>query len=241
MSIIAIIPARYDSSRFPGKPLADIDGKSMIHRVYLKASQVKSLDKVVVATDDKRIYDHCASLDINVVMTAKEHSNGTERITEVVKKETKKYDYILNIQGDEPFVHIEQIDSLCNLISSGNYDIATLAKQITDDNEKKSPNVVKLVKSNEGRALYFSRYGIPFDRNAVNPIMYKHIGMYAFKHKVLLELEKLSPAELEQSESLEQLRWLQNDYIIGVAETQYESYGIDTPEDIVNALYKIKR
>jgi len=241
MSIIAVIPARYQSTRFPGKPLAIIEGKSMIQRVYEQAIKVKALDKVVVATDDDRIFEHCNSLNINVVMTSVDHNNGTERITEVVKKENKSFDYVLNIQGDEPFVHIEQIANLCEIISSNKYDIATLAKEISDEAEINSPNTVKLVISNGGKALYFSRYGIPYERNAGHRLMYKHIGMYAFKYNVLLELESLKPSILEQSESLEQLRWLENDYTIGVAKTDFESFGIDTPEDINSALKKIKR
>ncbi len=240
MSIIAIIPSRYDSSRFPGKPLADIDGISMIQRVYEQAQKVQALDKVVVATDDDRIFEHCKAFGANVMMTSVGHTNGTERITEVIKKEKHGFDFVLNIQGDEPFVHPEQIENLCNLISSGDFDIATLAKEITDEHELESANTVKVVMSNNNKALYFSRYSLPFDRNEVSPIRYKHIGMYAFKTKVLLELESLNPSALEQSESLEQLRWLENDYIIGVAKTIYDSFGIDTPEDIINALNKIK-
>ncbi|OYT10751.1 MAG: 3-deoxy-manno-octulosonate cytidylyltransferase [Bacteroidetes bacterium 4572_112] len=240
MSIIAIIPSRYDSSRFPGKPLADIDGISMIQRVYEQAQKVQALDKVVVATDDDRIFEHCKAFGANVMMTSVGHTNGTERITEVIKKEKHGFDFVLNIQGDEPFVHPEQIENLCNLISSGDFDIATLAKEITDEHELESANTVKVVMSNNNKALYFSRYSLPFDRNEVSPIRYKHIGMYAFKTKVLLELESLNPSALEQSESLEQLRWLENDYIIGVVKTIYDSFGIDTPEDIINALNKIK-
>ena len=240
MSIIAIIPSRYDSSRFPGKPLADINGKSMIQRVYEQAQKVQALDKVVVATDDDRIFEHCKAFGANVMMTSVDHTNGTERITEVIKNEKQGFDFVLNIQGDEPFVHPEQIESLCNLISSGDFDIATLAKEITDEHELESANTVKVVMSKNNKALYFSRYSLPFDRNEASPIRHKHIGMYAFKTKVLLELESLNPSALEQSESLEQLRWLENDYIIGVAKTNYDSFGIDTPEDIINALNKIK-
>jgi len=239
MSIIAIIPARFDSTRFPGKPLADINGKSMIQRVYEQALKVDSLNKVVVATDDDRIFNHCSSLNINVVMTSNSHRNGTERIIEVVKKESQSFDFVLNIQGDEPFVHPVQIQSLCDLMITGKYDIATLAKRIDNKEEKDNSNTVKLVKSIGGRALYFSRYSIPFDRNNTKPNMFKHIGMYAFKTNVLLEIENIKPTALEVSESLEQLRWLENDYTIGVAETEYESYGIDTPEDITNALQNI--
>jgi len=240
MSIIAIIPSRYDSSRFPGKPLADIAGKSMIQRVYEQAIKVVALDKVVVATDDDRIYQHCKQIGANVQMTSASHNNGTERIIEVVKNQRQDFDFVINIQGDEPFVHLEQIDSLCELIGTGDFDIATLAKQIEDEQELKSSNTVKVVMSNNGKALYFSRYSLPYDRNGNSPIRYKHIGMYAFKASVLLELESLKPSSLEQSESLEQLRWLENDYIIGVAKTTFDSFGIDTPEDIINALNKIK-
>ena len=241
MSIIAIIPARYESTRFPGKPLAIIDGKSMIERVYQQATKVKSLDKVVVATDDDRIYNHCMSLGIQAVMTSRDHLNGTERIIEVVKKEKLNFDFVLNIQGDEPFVHTQQIESLCELISAGKFDIATLAKEIIDEKELNSPNTVKLVKSKAGKALYFSRFAIPFERNIAKAPHYKHIGMYAFKTDILLQLESLNQSPLEESESLEQLRWLENDMLIGVATTSFDSFGIDTPEDIEHALKHINR
>ncbi len=239
MSIIAIIPARYDSSRFPGKPLAIINGKSMIQRVYEQAVKVSFIDKIVVATDDDRILDHCKSVGVNAVMTAKKHRNGTERITEVVNSESQNFDYILNIQGDEPFVNIQQIESLCKLISSDKFQIATLAKAIDDEQEMNSNNTVKVVMTKGGKALYFSRYAIPFMRNDLEIEHYKHVGMYAFKREALLQISKLKPSGLESAESLEQLRWLENDMSIGIEKTTFESFGIDTPEDIVNALKKL--
>lgn len=237
MSIIAIIPARYHSSRFPGKPLADINGKTMIQRVWEIANSVDRIKRVIIATDDDRIFKVAIGFGAEVMMTSKHHFNGTERIAEVAHSITEKYDAILNIQGDEPFLKVEQIESLCDLITHTDFQIATLAKRITDIKDIQSPNVVKVVKTISGKALYFSRLPIPYNRQSELGISYyKHIGMYAFKTNILQELIKLPISDLEKAESLEQLRWLDAGYNIGVEITDFESVGIDTPEDLDKAL-----
>jgi len=240
MSILAVIPARYSSSRFPGKPLADINGKSMIQRVYEQALKSTRLDRVIIATDDKRIFKHAKKFGAEVMMTSENHRNGTERIAEVVQNIEENYDSVLNIQGDEPFVKIEQIDLLCDIISKKDNDIASLAKKLEDTDEVKSPNTVKVVMSKSNKALYFSRFAIPYQRNlATGVIRYKHIGMYAFKKLILEELINLPESSLEVAESLEQLRWLESGYSIEMGITNFESIGIDTPEDLEKAIKQL--
>jgi len=240
MSILAVIPARYNSSRFPGKPLADIKGKSMIQRVYEQAKLAGGIDRVIIATDDSRIFEHSKEFGAEVMMTSEKHRNGTERIAEVVQAIDEKFDAVLNIQGDEPFVKIEQIDLLCSIISKKDNDIASLAKKIEEESELKSPNTVKVVMSKHSKALYFSRFAIPYQRNlGADIIRYKHIGMYAFKYSILNDLIRLSESSLETAESLEQLRWLESGYSIEMGITNYDSYGIDTPEDLVKAIERL--
>jgi 3-deoxy-manno-octulosonate cytidylyltransferase (CMP-KDO synthetase) len=240
MSIVAIIPARYQSTRFPGKPLADINGKTMIQRVYEQAKKVGRLNRVIIATDDKRIFDHARNIGAEVMMTSDKHRNGTERIAEVVKKLETKYDAVLNIQGDEPFVKPQQIALLCNIIEISNSKIATLCKKIDNDDELESPNVVKVVMNKEMNAMYFSRFAIPYDRQKDGETSYyKHIGMYAFKSDILNKLVKLNISPLERSESLEQLRWLESGYSISLGITSFDSFGIDTPQDLTNALKQL--
>ncbi len=237
MSVIAIIPARYQSSRFPGKPLVMIKGKSMVQRVWEKASLSKSIAKVIVATDDERIFNHVKSFGGEVMMTSPKHRNGTERIAEVMRKQSQKFDYVLNIQGDEPFVKWQQIEMLCKIIEREEFQIASLAKQIDITKELDSPNVVKVVMSKQQKALYFSRYAIPFNRSGDAQIAYyKHIGMYAFEASALQKLIALEMTPLEQAESLEQLRWLEAGFSIGMGISEFDSVGIDTPEDLEHAL-----
>lgn len=237
MSVIAVIPARYQSSRFPGKPLADINGKSMIQRVWEIAKSVNCIQRVIIATDDDRIFKHADKFGAEVLMTSPDHLNGTERIAEVARIINEKYDVVINIQGDEPFLRTEQIESLCKSIINSDFQIATLAKEITDNAELQSPNVVKIVTAENGKALYFSRFPIPYNRNNNAEInYYKHIGMYAFKSNVLQDLIKLPVSDLEKAESLEQLRWLSAGYNIGVEFTDFESFGIDTRGDLEKAL-----
>lgn len=236
--ILAVIPARYGSTRFPGKPLADIRGKSMIRRTWEQVSAAKLVDRVVVATDDERIFQHVQDFGGEVMMTRADHASGTDRCAEVARR-YKDADLILNVQGDEPFIQPEQIDFLCvTLLSQPKFGIATLLKKIEDPALLHNPNVVKGVHGPGNGALYFSRHPIPYFRDAPaeewirrHPY-YKHIGMYVFKRATLLKIARLSPAPLEKAESLEQLRWLENGLRIAVGITDMETVGIDTPEDL---------
>jgi len=241
MRFLCVIPARYHSTRFPGKPLVDINGKSMIQRVYEQASKVKGFALVAVATDDERIYNHVVAFGGHVVMTSAFHVTGTERCNEVLallEADKKNFDAVVNVQGDEPYIKPEQIDLLLDAMKKEEVQIATLAKKIESIIQLQNPNIVKVVVSNTGKALYFSRHPIPFIRevltgvNFKNYLFYKHIGIYAYKTGVLKDICLLSPSQLEKSESLEQLRWLENDKHIQVAFTDEESIGIDTPEDL---------
>jgi 3-deoxy-manno-octulosonate cytidylyltransferase (CMP-KDO synthetase) len=292
MKILGVIPARFASTRFPGKPLVDINGKTMIQRVYEQAKKCKSLARVVVATDDERIFQHVQSFGGEAIMTAATHQSGTDRCAEVVEKLnfeiqtshldsdeavvfdkiTPKYagifTAVINIQGDEPFIQPEQIEKVVEILrgpilikneklriktdedveitsnvkhqasNALNFDIATLAKRIDNQGDIENPNVVKAVFGEGGRGVYFSRSPIPFLRNmdkkdwATSGQFFKHIGLYGYKTNVLLALAQLPPSRLEGLESLEQLRWLENGYAIGIAETDLETIGIDTPEDL---------
>lgn len=244
MKILGIIPARYASTRFPGKPLTIINGKSMIQRVYEQALKAEMLNDVVVATDDERIYNAVLSFGGKVVMTSSEHKSGTDRCAEVVMTINDKYEAVVNIQGDEPFINPEQINQIASLISQKDSQIASLCKPIKDADELFDNNVVKVVFDIKGNALYFSRHTIPFMRNVENEArswmnshtFYKHIGIYAYKTDVLEQISQLTQSELEMSESLEQLRWLENSYRIIMGITEYESYSIDTPRDVEKCL-----
>lgn len=241
MDIIGIIPARYASTRFPGKPLVDIAGKTMIQRVVEQCKKSKALTKVIVATDDQRIYDHIKRLGHEVYMTKPEHKNGTERCHEALQLDGGNYDYVINIQGDEPFIDPEQIDLLASILDRKT-EIATLIKGIDDIADLQSSNVIKALKADSGLALYFSRSSIPFMRNIPTEDWmkshqhYKHIGIYAYRVDVLAKLVTLAPTPLELAESLEQLRWIENGYRIKTAITSIETIGIDAPEDLEKAL-----
>ena len=241
MRIIGIIPSRFASTRFPAKPLADIAGKSMVQRVYEQASLAKELSKVIVATDDARIFDHVKGFGGIAHMTSKDHVSGTDRCAEALTKEADAYDYIINIQGDEPFVSPQQISALVKLLD-GDTELATLCKKINDGEQLFNPNVVKVVKSAAGQALYFSRMPIPHVRNIQesqwlkHASFYKHLGMYAYRVDVLAKITRLKPSPMELAESLEQLRWLENGCRIRIAETDVESMGVDTPEDLNAAI-----
>ena len=234
MQVIGVIPARYDSVRFPGKPLVDIRGKTMIQRVYERASMAKKLDFVVVATDDLRIRDAVKAFGGEVEMTSPSHPSGTDRVAETALKYPKA-DLVMNIQGDEPFIFPDQIDQLVLFIEERtNLGVATMAKSIRDQTLIEDPNVVKVVTDQEGAALYFSRSPIPYQRGrAVTAEYKKHIGLYIFRSTVLQQITKLEPHPLEQIEKLEQLRWLANGFKIGVTETALESIAIDHPADLV--------
>ncbi len=240
MKILGIIPARFASTRFPGKPLIDIDGKTMIRRVWEQARK-SALDEVVIATDHKEIYDHVTGFGGQARMTKESHVSGTDRCYEAMELLGKPFDYVINIQGDEPFIDPEQINLLISALD-GKTEIATLVKRITDAETLFNPNIVKVVVAATGDALYFSRATIPYLRNTPKEdwlsshTFYKHIGMYAYRSDILQAITKLPVATLESAESLEQLRWLTHGYKIKVAETNIETIGIDTPADIEKAL-----
>jgi len=240
MKILAVIPARYASTRFPGKPLAILGGKTVINRVY---SQVASIiDDVYVATDDERIQNEVISFGGKVVMTRSDHQSGTDRIEEAATKIGGDYDIVINIQGDEPFIQRSQIETVCKCFDNPDTQIATLGKPFGDDIDAiENPNSPKIVVDNKGFAMYFSRSIIPFARGkerkewAKTYPYLKHIGLYAYRRHILSELTKLPQSSLEKVESLEQLRWLQNGYKICVGITDIETVGIDTPEDLKRA------
>lgn len=240
MKIVGIIPARYASTRFPGKPLVEIDGKTMIQRVCEQVAK-SNLDDAVVATDDVRIADCVRSFGGKVVMTDESHPNGTCRCEEALTQLGVDYNAVVNIQGDEPFIEPEQINQIAELLKSG-AEIATLVKKIEDEITLNDTNKPKVVIGEGGRALYFSRQTIPFLRDVPKSdwlkttSFYKHIGIYGYQSKVLRELVKLKPGKLEDLEKLEQLRWLENGFIIMATETEFETVGIDTPEDLEKLL-----
>ncbi len=244
MKIIGIIPARFASTRFPGKALADIKGKPMIIRVYEQAVKSKKLDHLIVATDDKRIFDILKKHKGNVIMTSVDHKTGTERCHEVVEKLSRQkqyFDVAINIQGDEPFIQPGQIDTVADHFEEDDIQIATLAKLISEENELHDPNVVKVVRGINQHALYFSRSVIPYQRvkTGIKPQYLKHIGIYAYRVHILKEITALEPSPLELLESLEQLRWLENGYQINIKLTDFESIGVDTPEDLEKLINKI--
>lgn len=240
--VIGIIPARYASTRFPGKPLIDIAGKSMIRRVYEQASKAKSLHKVVVATDDDRIFEHVNKFGGSAIMTSNTHQSGTDRCAEVIGQLTG-YDLAINIQGDEPYIDPKQIDLLVGCFE-GEAQIATLIKVIDSEEVLFNTNIPKVVISNTGKALLFSRQTIPALRNAVqdqwltNHTYYKHIGIYGYRTAILQALTQLPVSSLEKAESLEQLRWLENGYNIYTAITDIETIAIDTPEDLEKLIHR---
>jgi 3-deoxy-manno-octulosonate cytidylyltransferase (CMP-KDO synthetase) len=237
---IAIIPARFESTRFPGKPLADIGGKPMIRRVYERIQGF--LESVVVATDDERILNAVKSFGGQAVMTSDKHKSGTDRCEEAVTKieleSQQKFDVVINVQGDEPFIRGEQIETIKSCFDTSPVQIATLIKSIEDPAIITDPNRPKVVIDNQGFALYFSRSPIPYIRNTgqnkwlEKHTFYQHIGLYAYKREILTRITQLKPSLLETAESLEQLRWLENGYRIKTAITPFESYGIDTPADL---------
>lgn len=241
MRILGIIPARYGSSRFPGKPLIDLKGKTMIQRVVEGASKASLLTDLVVATDDQRIADEVARFGGDVMLTDSKHPTGTDRCAEVLRKLSESYDVVINIQGDEPLVDARQLDQLLQAFTDPEVQIATLASRKIAMEDIQNPNRIKLVIDKNHRALYFSRSPIPNFANAKGePLeMYpflRHIGLYAYRSEVLLELSRLEETQLEKIESLEQLRWLYNGYSIQVVETEIETPNIDTPEDVEKVL-----
>ena len=239
MKFIAIIPARYASTRFPGKPLAMLGGKTVIQRVYEQASAI--LDEAYVATDDKRIYHAVEAFGGKAIMTRTDHKSGTDRIEEAAEKIGTDADVIINIQGDEPFVQRSQIKTLMQLFENTGTQIGTLGKRFESIEATLNPNSPKIVTDLQGFALYFSRSVIPFVRGQEQTVwlekypFLKHLGLYAYRREVLREVTQLPQSPLEKAESLEQLRWLENGYRIRVGLTDVETVGIDTPEDLQRA------
>lgn len=235
MKKLAIIPSRYGSSRFPGKPLIDLAGKSMIQRVYEGVKNAKLFDEVLVATDDDRIFNHVEAFGGKAIMTKSSHESGTERCGEVIE-EYKGFDIVVNIQGDEPLVNAEQLKTLLDTFEDKDVQIATLGSPKITKEDINNQNRIKIVINHLSDAIYFSRSAIPFEANQINYPYLKHIGLYGFRTTTLKELIALKPTSLEKTESLEQLRWLYYGYPIRVAETLIETPNIDTPEDVETVL-----
>ena len=242
LKFIAIIPARYASTRFPGKPLALLGGKPVIQRVYERVTSV--IPNAVVATDDQRIFAAVESFGGKVVMTSENHKSGTDRCWEAYQKQGEEYDVVINVQGDEPFIAESQLRAIMACFEDEATDIATLVKPFVEEDglaALKNPKSPKVVLDNASRAIYFSRSVIPYLRGVAEEewlakhTFYKHIGMYAFRRKALSEVTSLPQSTLELAESLEQLRWLENGYKLGVGITNVETVGIDTPEDLERA------
>ena len=235
MRILGVIPARYNSTRFPGKPLANILGKSMIQRVYNQACKAQILDKVIVATDNDEIYTHVNGFAGNVLITNPNHQTGTERCNEVIEKiNNDTFDIIINIQGDEPFIKPQQITELCSLFKDSSIQIATLAKEITSTEDIKNPNTTKVIFDKNMIAQSFSR------KLSVQKTYYKHIGIYGYRTQILSEITKLEMTKNEMKENLEQLRWLDNGYKIKVGITVHESQAVDKPDDILKIETKMR-
>ncbi|HTI58023.1 3-deoxy-manno-octulosonate cytidylyltransferase [Mucilaginibacter sp.] len=237
MKILGIIPARYASTRFPGKPLVDIAGKSMIQRVYEQSKKCHLLTDVIVATDDERIYYHVTGFGGKAVMTSTEHQSGTDRCAEVAGK-YPEFDIIINIQGDEPYINPEQISNVALCFDNADTQIATLVKKIQTEQELFNPNSPKVILNKNSEAIYFSRSPLPHIRGHEQAdwlnhfAYYKHTGIYGYRADVLQQITKLPISSLEKAESLEQLRWVENGYRIKVAKTELETHAIDTPEDL---------
>lgn len=241
MRILGVIPARYGSSRFPGKPLIDLKGKTMIQRVYEGAGKSQLLTKLVVATDDQRIYDEVKRFGGEVVMTSADHQTGTDRCAEALAQLDGVFDVVINIQGDEPLVDPRQLDSLLSAFNDPAVEIGTLASRTITEEELVNPNRIKLVVNHEHKALYFSRSAIPNFANAKNAPLdaypyLRHIGLYAYRAEILKQISGLESTALERVESLEQLRWLFHGYSIKVVETGIETPNIDVPEDVEKVL-----
>ena len=240
MKIIGVIPARYQSSRFPGKPLADILGKPMIWWVYQQCLKVQELNEVYVATDDERIFNACTNLGIRVIMTSDQHHSGTDRVGEVASK--VEGDLFINIQGDEPLIEPQMIRDIIGIFADESVYYGSLRKQITDEAEIQAPSTVKVVVDKNEDALYFSRSVIPSNiKDGKLARVYRHVGIYAYKRDFLMTFIQLPPAELEAGEGLEQLRALENGYKLRVHETQFDSIGVDLPEHIAMVEQAIRR
>ncbi len=244
MKILGVIPARYQSTRFPGKPLIDLAGKSMIQRVYEQVLKSDTLNDVVIATDDERIANHVASFNGKFIFTSNIHQSGTDRCAEVAEK-MSDFDIIINIQGDEPLINPNQLSLLASCFKDSNVEIATLIKEIKAKEELFNFNIPKVVINKNQEAIYFSRQTLPFLRNVEkdnwlpHTRFFKHIGLYAYKRQTLIDISKLPVSFLENSEMLEQLRWIENGYKIKTATTNLETLAIDSPEDVEKVLKKL--
>ncbi len=245
MSIIGIIPARYASTRFPGKPLVMIDGKTMLQRVVEQSKKATLLTELVVASDDERIEKHCKEIGVKCIITKADHPSGTDRCQEAYTLSGSKATYIINIQGDEPFLHPEQINSLAKACD-GSTELATQMIKCSNYEMLADMGEVKIALNQHKEALYFSRSIIPFVKNEkpenwhIKHDYYRHVGMYAYRADILEKISKLPVSPLEKAESLEQLRWLENGFKIKCVETTYESHCVDTPEDIEKVLRLLK-
>ncbi len=246
MRILGVIPARYASTRLPGKPLVDIGGRSMVQRVLEQAAKATSLSAVVVATDDERVADHVRSIGGAVVMTSSEHPSGTDRCFEALTRVGRdRFDAVVNIQGDEPFIVPEQIDEVCSALRAAPGGIATLAQVVTDDRDLDDAGEVLITTDVNMDALYFSRTAIPFLRDAgAGPrharFRYlKHVGLYAYRAAVLERIVALPPSSLERAESLEQLRWVENGHRVRIGLTEHPSFCVDTPADLEEARRRV--
>ena len=231
MFVVGIIPARYKSTRFPGKPLAEISGKTMIQRVYEQAKKCSLLSKIIVATDDKEIFEHVITFGGEAVMTRESHTSGTERCNEVAKKKYPSADIIINIQGDQPYIDPDQISTLIKLFNNTEVSIGTLAKKIDTIEDMQNPNCVKVIFNAQNRAVNFCRKVKNLEEEES---YYKHIGIYGYKIKTLTEICNLEKSKNEIKEQLEQLRWIDNNYTINVGITTIDSVSVDTLEDILN-------
>ena len=246
MKILGVIPARFASSRFPGKPLADLLGKSMVQRVYMQCKKSKRLNEIVVATDHQQIFDHVIGFGGNACLTSDQHPSGTDRCCEALQLQKSPFDFVINIQGDEPFINPQQIDLLCASLESTT-ELATLIQKIIFTDQILSANEAKVVVGKNKEALYFSRSPIPFVQKAnqkdwlTRTTFYRHVGLYAYREDILKKITQLPVSELEKAESLEQLRWIENGFKIKTVETDIEEgMCIDTPEDLEKARVYLK-
>ena len=237
-TFLGIIPARYASTRFPGKPLADIGGKTMIERVYSQAKKSHFLSDVIVATDNDLIFDEVKRFGGQVCLTSPEHPSGTDRCAEVIESMNLSCDAVINIQGDEPFIEPKQIDLLCACFDDDRTELATLIKEIVDPEVLFNPNSPKVIVDRDQFAIYFSRHPIPYLRGypekewMQNHRYFQHIGIYGYRPAILKVVTRLNPSALEKAESLEQLRWIENGLRIKTAITPYDTIAIDTPDDL---------
>ena len=233
MRVLAVIPARYASTRLPGKPLVDIHGKPMVQHVYERCRDASGVDRVIVATDDRRIEDACRSRGLEVELTSTQHVSGTDRVAEVASRHTE-FDCILNVQGDEPGIEPQTVSAVARLLADPEVKIASAMTRFHAHESAVNASSVKVVTDGRGDALYFSRAAIPFYRGSdeMGKTYFRHLGIYGFKRDILSQLTNLLPSRLERAESLEQLRWLESGYRIRLVEVESASVGIDTPDDL---------